>query len=174
MPKDLALHSLLVDLRAGIIPEDELYTVIHRFGNEGLIEAKPDVERFLNHPNPEIRYIALNVLTFHWMCREHRSTCETFALNDPDSDNRRMGAAGLGALLEGTRDPKALQMLIRIFRDEKEEWDVRDAAYRSILYVLGRPASEQPPATKQLDYERDVNWERIREAEEIVKGAGTQ
>ena len=162
------LRALLVDLKAGLISEDKLYSVIHKFGHEGFLEAKPTIESFLGHSNPGLRYIALNVLTFHWMCREHRRTCEAFALNDPESDNRRMGVAGLGALLEGTRDPKALHLLLRIFRNKGEEWDVRDAAYSSILYILGRPPSEQPSAARKLDYSKDVNWDWIREAEGIA------
>jgi len=79
-----------------------------------------------------------------------------------------MGVAGLGALLEGTSDKRALELLLKIFENAAEEWDVRDAAYSSILYVLGRPASEQPLASKKLDQTKDVNWDLIRNAEEIA------
>lgn len=159
---------LLADLRAGRVPAKELYNVLHSFGDQGLLEAKPDVETFLTHPAPELRYIALNVLTFHWMCSEHRETCKRFILHDEDSDNRRMGVAGLGALMEGTRDPETLRLLLKVFRNEAEEWDVRDAAYSSVLYVLGRPVSEQPSAARRLDYKKDVDWEVIEEAEVVV------
>src|SRR3990172_8306183 len=100
------------------------------------------------------------------MCAEHRRTCEAFALTDEEGENRRMGVAGLGALLQGSRDPEALALLLQIFRNEGEEWHVRDTAYRSILDVLGRPLAERPPATRPLDYARDVDWDRIREAED--------
>ena len=168
MSKKLDPKKLLTDLRAGRIPKKDLYSVIHTLGHEDYLEAKADVEQFLTHPNSELRYIALNVLTFHWMCDEHRTTCEQFLLHDRDSDNRRMGVAGLGALMERTKDPKTLSLLLRVFRNKKEEWDVRDVAYQSILYVLGRPASEQPSSARLLDYAKDVNWDRIREAETIV------
>lgn len=171
MENETDLFSLLADLRAGAVEHTNLYDVIHKFGNEGFVEAKPEVERFLTDSDPELRYIALNVLTFHWACSDHRCTCERFALNDCDSDNRRIGVGGLGSLLKGTRDPKALALLLSIFRNEEEEWHVRDGAYASILYVHGRPLSEQPPASRMLDYTKDVNWGRIREAEEIVSRA---
>ena len=161
-------HRLLANLRTGRIPRRNLYTVLHTLGHEGFLEAKADVEKFLTHPDPELRYIALNVLTFHWMCEEHRITCERFARQEADSDNRRMGVAGLGALMEGTKNSRTLRLLLRVFRNKKEEWDVRDAAYRSILYVLGRPASEQPSAARELDYTKDVNWKRIQEAQRIA------
>ena len=165
------LRSLLARFRAGRIPEEAVYALIHDFGEAACMEAKPDVEALLTHPDPELRYIALNVLTLHWMCSEHRRTCEEFALEDADSENRGMGVAGLGALLRGTRDPEALALLLRIFRNEGEEWLVRDSAYCSILYVLGRPASEQPPATRRLDHTRDVDWDRIREAEDLLRSS---
>lgn len=171
MKKESELYSLLADLEAGVIENTGLYTVIHKFGNEGFIEAKPVVEKFLTNLDPDLRYIALNVLTFHWACSDHRCTCENFAINDCDGDNRRMGVAGLGSLLKGTRDPQALALLLRIFRNDKEECQVRDSAYHAILYILGRPLSEQPPASRMLDYTKDVNWDRIRDAEEIASRA---
>jgi len=171
MDKLAQLRSQLASLRAGETPEVEIYTVIHGFGNERFTEAKPYIEQQLGHPDPQIRYIALNVLAIHWMCTEHRQTCEHFALTDLDSDNRRLGISGLGALLEGTRDPKVLQLLLHVFNDEQEEPHVRDRAYSSILYVLGKPAKAQPSATRRLNYAEDVNWEWIGEASDIAKTA---
>lgn len=43
----------------------------------------------------------------------------------------------------------------------------RDAAYASILEVLGAPRGEWPTGEK-LDWPTDINWRRIREAETIV------
>lgn len=151
---------------------ENLYQAIHTLGNEGYVEARPLVERFLSHPESEIRRIALNVLTLHWMCKDHRKTCEEFIARDPDDEwdeSRRMGVAGLSALLDGTKDPDGLSLLLRLFEDPSQPWDVRDTAYRGILYLLGKPKTAQPTAARRLDYEKDVNWEWIREAKEIVQ-----
>ena len=128
------------------------------------------MEAFLCHPDPQLRYIALNVLTIHWGCAEHRKTCELFAQNDPDPDNRRMGVAGIGALLDGTRDALALAFLLGVFRNAREEDTVREAAYSSVLYVLGAPVSEQPPLTRRLDFANAVDLGRLGEAERIATG----
>jgi hypothetical protein len=168
MDKTPELQLLRTRLRNGTILEEEIYHVVHRLGEAGFIEAKPEIEALLMHEDPQIRFIALNVLTLHWMCSEHRNTCEAFILYDADIDNRRLGISGLGALLEGTKDAKALELLLNIFHND-EEWILRDRAYSSILYILGKPETVQPPATRRLDYEKDVNWKWIKEAEEIVR-----
>jgi hypothetical protein len=82
-----------------------------------------------------------------------------------------MGVAGLGAFMEGTRDERTLGLLLTVFGNASEEWDVRDAAYRSLLYVLGRPASEQPSAARKLEYSKDINWEWVQKAEEIASSS---
>jgi len=168
MSKQSELRALLARVRSGLLGYDELYHAIHTFGEEGFDEARVDVEGFLSHPRPELRNIALSVLVLHWGSQDHRGTAERFALSDPDGDNRRMGVACLGSLSRGTRDPQVLRVLLKIFRDEKEEWHVRDESYCAILDVLGAPKSEQPPLGRELDYDKDVNLRRMAEAEAIV------
>lgn len=161
----------LADLESGRTPPDGLYAAIHALGDgPSSGRAKSIVEPFLRHSDAQLRYIALNVLTIHWGCTEHRSTCESFARSDPDADNRRMGISGLGTLLEGSRDREALAFLLPIFRDDAEELHIRDAAYSAILYILGAPVADQPRLTRLIDMTSDVNWNRIAEAERISHG----
>lgn len=162
---------ILRDLNAGRVPYDEIYAAIHALGHHGAInESKRTVEAFLRHDDPQLRNIALNVLTIHWHCLEHRGTCERFAKNDPDPDNRRMGISGIGALLEGTRDRAVLKLLLEFFHNDAEENHIRHAAYCSILYVLGAPIKEQPLRVRNFDLEKDINWERIAEAQKLAIG----
>ena len=163
-PKE-ALDALV----AGQIAPQNLYAAIHSLGHGPAGDAKPYVERFLHHADPQLRYIALNVLTIHWKCHEHRRTCERFAQEDPDSDNRRIGVSGLAALLESTRDASALRFLLDIFQNDAEEHHIRDAAYSSILYVLGAPVKDQPRLTRLIDFDRDVKWEWIAKAEGLAE-----
>jgi hypothetical protein len=164
----LHLRYQLAKLRSGSIPEDAIYSVLHQFGESSFFEAKRDIEKYLRHDDPQLRYIALNVLTLHWKCSTHRETCVQFVLNDDDSENRRLGTSGLAALLEGTRDAEALRVLLQVFHNESEEWHVRDSAYSAILYILGRPVNEQPVASRKLDYSRDVRWELVQLATKIA------
>lgn len=162
------LKKDLQRLRTGGVPANKIYGVIHAFGEAGFKEAKDVVESYLKSDDPQLRNISLNVLTLHWKCLEHRVTCENTILHDEDSENRRLAVMGLAALLQGTKNPDALKILLTVFRDEGEKWHVRDAAYSAILYLLGTPAKEQPPATRKLDHSRDVNWDHVNHAMDIV------
>jgi len=159
---------LVHDLKTGSAKDP--YKAIHTLGHEGYLDAKPVIETFLHHSDPSLRYIALNVLTIHWNCKDHAKTCEAFIHGDSDLDCRRIGVAGLGALFEGTRDSRILGVLLKLFKDEKEDGSIRDSAYSQILYVLGKPATDQPTAARRLDYKSDVNWTWIREAQDLVGG----
>ena len=157
--------------RAGTATEEELYALVHRIGHEEHLqaEAQPIVESLLLAPANQIRYIALQVLTITWACAEHRKTCEAFLVRETDADNRRTAVYGLARLLNGTRDAAALTLLLKIFRDEYERRTTRDSAYSAILSILGRPPSEWPSAARFLDHTKDINWERIEEAEKIAR-----
>lgn len=172
MPNTKKLRLNLENLRLNLIPEDELYLVIGEFGRQGFLEAKTEIERCLGHRNCVVRYAALTVLVLDWRRAEHRKTCENFLLYDDDGDNRRLGAAGLGSLLEGSKEAKALQLLLRYFCDEDQRPDIRKTAYSEILSILGTPVSQLPSAVRDFDFSKDVNWARIQEAEEIVKKQG--
>lgn len=89
-------------------------------------------------------------------------------MRETDADNRRVAVYGLSRLLNDTRDVWALRMLLKTFRDENESRTVRDSAYSAILSVLGRPLSEWPSAARFLDHGKDIDWQRIEEAEAIV------
>jgi hypothetical protein len=165
------LRLAVAAFRGGTCSEDTLYALVHRVGHEDGVKAsaQPIVESLLNAPAPPIRDIALQVLTIMWQCQEHRPTCERILEQDVDDDVRRAAVFGLISLLEGTRDPLALRILLRTFCDEDQDAVLRDSAYTAVLAVLGRPLSEWPPGTRLLDHVRDVNWELVREAEAIAR-----
>ena len=41
------LRTHLANLRARLVPEKQIYALIHKFGHERFLEAKPDVEELL-------------------------------------------------------------------------------------------------------------------------------
>jgi hypothetical protein len=160
------LRGLHEQLQSGRY-EGDRYELLHRFGNAAFVEARPTVESFLVNPDPELRYIALNVLVLHWGLTEHVDTCVTLAARDPDADVRRLATSCVGTLSRNTRSPDVLRLLLGLFADEGQRWDLRDASYSAILQVLGVPPAELPGAAK-LHWPTDINWSRIREAQAIV------
>jgi len=90
------------------------------------------VAEYLTNPDPELRFIALSVLTLHWRRPEYRIAAERM-LSDPDADVRRMAADTLGVLAQNTRDPRVLSLLLSRIDDSAEEWHVRDTACSPFL-----------------------------------------
>src|SRR6187397_2765981 len=68
------LRESYVALLAGKYAGD-LYELVHRFGEDYFVEARPYVESLLAQSDKSLRYIALNVLTLHWGLRDHADTC---------------------------------------------------------------------------------------------------
>jgi hypothetical protein len=144
--------------------------LLQAFGDSEFLEAKPTVESYLAHEKPLLRYIALTVLTLDWGCQEHRATCERLVTEDPDATVRSMALAGLGSLSAATQDPRVLQLLLDIIQRKSGDAGLRDTAYAELLSVMGRPPREwYRPPSRPLDWDKDVDWNRIREAEEIVR-----
>jgi len=78
--------ATLEDFRVGKIDESEWVSMINRFGRAYLIEARPDVERFLTSEKPLLRYTALHILTLYFKLQDHWKTAIDFLLYDPKVD----------------------------------------------------------------------------------------
>ena len=160
------LRTLHESLRAGRF-EGNVYGLLHRFGNAGFVEAQPTVELFLSSADPQLRYIALNVLVLHWNMPTYQHECLRMLDSDPDEDVRRLAARCVGTLFSDTRSADALSALLKVIVNDGIDADIRAAAYTSLLEVLGAPPSEW--RTKpSLQWPNDVRRERVREAQAIV------
>lgn len=160
------LQRLHEELRSGQFRGNQ-YSLLHRFGNEAFLEARPTVEAFLENASPELRYIALNVLVLHWGLMDHRPTSLRMATEDPDEDVRRLAAACVGSLFRGSRSPDALRVLLGIIAEKHENAFIHDSAYSAILEILGVPVEKLPSADK-LNWPADIDWSKLREAQAIV------
>jgi hypothetical protein len=146
----------------------ELFSDLHSLGEAGRIESRAVVESYLRDSDPELRSIALGVLTFHWHLPEHWKTCVRMIEEDKDEEVCRTAVAGLGSLQTGTRDPETLAVLLRVFTNEKEAESIRMMSYSSILRVLGHHLVDG--ITLRPVEPSDIRDERVAEVEEIVKG----
>ncbi len=157
-------------LREGRVPHDELYFVLHEFGNADFRETEADVGRFLTHDDADLRYIAVNVLTLHWDMSKYRNELERILVNDKDPDVRRIAAVGLGHVLQGSRDSQATRLLIEKLRQVSEDVEVRQAAFDALL-VIWLPATRRE---KFLDHRLRQTVKEAREqadhVDEILQG----
>jgi len=156
------LFHRLEALRQGTKATDEIYQTIHLFGRMNFQEARPEVERFLTNESPELRLIALLVLTQHWHLAEHWQTARHFLEQDPDRECRMTGAAALKALKRNTQDRRTLAVLARVVRNERENHLVRQAAYAAMRGILQYDPREQLRlAAHNIDLEREVDWKMV-------------
>lgn len=114
---------------------DDLYRLIHDLGEAGFTDAEPDIVPFLEHEDPELRYIAVSVLTLHWDMARYRNEIERILVSDSEVHVRRMAVAGLGFVFRETRDPRATSLLLQKLRDAAEDGSVRRVAYEALLDV---------------------------------------
>lgn len=144
---DYLAHVELGRLRDGSVPREHLYGVIHDLGEAAHFdtgyagcdslrrEAEPVIVDFLANDDPQIRYIAISVLTVHWDLRQHAGVLKRMGLSDPAEEVRQIAVSGLGWLLRATQDKSAIQFLIGILRDSSQpEW-IRETAYEGLLEV---------------------------------------
>lgn len=166
------LHEQLGALRAGRVPQEALYGLIHDFGQAGFTAAEPDVRRYLRHDDPDLRYIALNALTFHWDMQKYRTDCERLLFEDPDPKVRAMAAAGLGYILRESRDARATSILLEKLRQQGEEFTARLSAYDALLDLWLTQSQKVSYTNKELDEaEESIRNDRkfIELSEEVDK-----
>jgi hypothetical protein len=178
MSADDLRHSLAL-LREGRILHQQIYGLLHDLGEAGLVEAAEDVARFVRNPDPNLRYIALNVLTFHWNMPMYRRECEQLLFEDPDEQVRGMAAAGLGFVLRESKDCTAASMLLQKLRDKNETGLVRHSAYDAVVDMWLSPHdSRRGPSKARALYEEssDETERAIALSEELdrAKAAGDE
>lgn len=162
--RNLSLPARLSLLRGGHLTPNEIADVAADFGTENFIEARPDVERLLDHPDPIVRYNAMATLAYEWATTDRTDKLIEILLHDSDNDCRRQAAGALGSLFCGGRDLKIAKVLAGVVTDPAEEDGVRHFAYAGLLDVLGVEMHYQPdPVSMSLD---DVDWNLVEKCKQ--------
>lgn len=144
---DYLARLKLKALQEGGIPPGKLYGAIHDLGEAAhsatgyrgceklRAEAEPIVAGFLAHDEPQMRYIAISVLSSHWDLSRYATLFQQMSLNDPDEYVRQIALSAVGFLLRGTRDHEATRLLTSIFRDAGQPAWIREEAYEGLVEV---------------------------------------
>jgi hypothetical protein len=127
------LRNLHKDLKKGIFSDD----AIIQLGNYHFLEAKKEIERCLESKDAVLRRHALMQLVLEMGLGSYRKICVRFLLKDSDEDVRGMAAACLGSMLRGSKDKKAIRLLLRVLNNKKEEALVRISAHDALYDILG-------------------------------------
>jgi len=135
-------------LRKGTLSVAEIADFVADAGNQNYIEARPDVERLLDHESPTVRYEAMGTIAYEWgICSRVERIIEIL-LTDENEDCRRQAAGALGSLFRGKRERRVLDPLVRMVKNAREARDVRAFAYTGALDVIGVPRNMQPSALR--------------------------
>jgi hypothetical protein len=157
------LLQKLQDLQHGNMSLNEMYHVIREFGRENFLEARQDVERFLTHPDPKLRGLALEVLAVHWGLTDSWYMARAFLEQDPDEECRMRGALALEVLKRNIQDRDTLLVLARVVCYPKEASSVRQAAYAAMLGIIHFDPQEQLSlAEKGLDLDQEIDWNMVK------------
>src|SRR5579883_2004082 len=129
------LVQQLEDYRAGKLNPSYYRSMIMDWGKTGMLEARPDIEPFLHHPDPFIRSNALHALAIYFRLQDYWPTAVHFMLYDPHFIARREGALALGWLKNNTQDRRTLSILASVVSDPYDNEDTRDYAYDAMQRV---------------------------------------
>jgi hypothetical protein len=159
-----APEQLLQVLRQGKLKGREIYRAVQVFGEKRYQAARPEVEALLNNDDPELRFVALKVLTRYWHLAEHWETARQVLLNDPEVECRFRAASDLGGLERNTQDRRTLVVLADVVCNEAENPIVRESAYAAMLEVIAYNPKEQfRLATNRGDFTKEVDWDLVRQ-----------
>src|SRR5439155_18152753 len=119
-------------------------------------------ERQLRNPTPDIRNVALEVLSFHWKQKGNFvATCETIAFDDPIPRIRAIALLCLARCYEATDDVRIGRLLASVVREESPYPDIRRAAYHGLFILrdlqLTWPGLAARPPT-ELRIPEDIDW----------------
>jgi hypothetical protein len=152
------------------------YTAIHALGHAGDSRYAAAVEGYLNwRQEPIVARMALQVLCSYWGLHDrYKGTIEYF-LEGVDWDLEDGGyvqlaaAAAAGEYLQDHADDNLLRHLIALYRDDRAEPTLRDAAYASLVLATGGGWREVQSPTRAAVIDPDV----LRKAESMLEGPGT-
>jgi hypothetical protein len=175
---DVADHlarSMLQRLREGTILDAHLYGALHDLGEAAhsttgyrgceilRAEAEPVVAGFLAHPEPNLRYIAISVLSFHWDMTRYARVFQQISQNDLDDDVRGIALGAMSWLLRGTRDHEAARLLLSILRGSTQEALDRKWAYEELVLVWQGWDASRVLSVKKTEREKPIR-EAAKEA----------
>lgn len=80
-----------------------------------MVQNRVVAERYLEHPDPKYRCVAIGILTNHWKPDESfAATCERLAVGDDDVDVRSAAITSLGVYYERTGNRRIGTILARL------------------------------------------------------------
>lgn len=143
-------------------PERDPYTLIHILGRSGAVLYEDLVARYLNaESDPMLARIALQALCSHWdLASKYRSEVFRFARGEPwddEQDVQLIALSAAGEMLRAGPDRELLRLLMDVFEVPNTPQSVRESVYCALARAFGLEWTELPPASRNMDFEKDVD-----------------
>lgn len=104
-----------------------------------MLKSRQEAERFLEHPDAQVRMVALEVLEHRWQPDANLTrSCERMAFEDADSHVRNIALGVFASCFQYTDDPRVGHILATIVHDERQPMEFRSAAYHGLFTLRGK------------------------------------
>lgn len=131
-----------------------------------MLSERAGVESFLQHWDPKLRVVALEVLADHWGPDERAANyCLDVLGSDADPEvvcaSLNLLADFYRASEQASEQAAVTQVVANIVLDESRDVSVREAAYKALHAIQGTPVLAMPKAWC-FAFPFDVDWEFVR------------
>jgi len=153
-------NEALSELRRYLRSADP-YTAITVTADCAATDLSDDLLACLESSDQMVRWNAAAALFTRFRSTEYVEACKGMAVGDQSSMVRAVALCGIGEVLPYIKSRgesgQLAALLLETFLQEKELPEVRAAAYEGMLAAQQVPPLERPPASRQLDMDRDVD-----------------
>lgn len=146
--------------------EDDLYDAIVDAGKGELKELEPEVRRFLNHVEEDLREAAIATLGMRWALPNFLEECEAIWRNDSNDNVRSTALHSWASYYFASKDKNIVKILYNVVKKQGEDAFVRLSALTGIIHVMG--LSEDEFNIKELersqnyqDFENMLPWSKL-------------
>lgn len=160
----------------GAAPPYDQYTMLHAIGRAGATKYEPLVAQFLReHRDPGISGLALRILCNWWGLTDRYFEDLVSFLNgqnwDVSDEAQLMAISIAGEYLRNTSNLTILETLFHIFSDISKRNVIRGSAYFALCRAEGRDWDEIPPASRSVDFLRDIDAKVIASVQAKLFGS---
>jgi hypothetical protein len=131
-----------------------------------MLRNPDDTATCLQSQSPQVRAVALQVLTCYWNYRseEFATVCERLAFHDPSPEVKEHAVWSLGMCYSRTDDKRVSKLLASVVRNEQEAEAIRACAYQALLLVRIVRDPQLQACLREVRFLRfpdDVNWSLV-------------
>ncbi len=157
-----------IGLLRQMILSDNPFSAISLATDCALFSLAPEIAKCVNHETEIVRWMATSALLNRFRLVDHVDIGIYQAQYDPSTVVQGTAFTGIGEVLPDVKDKNKSRLIAELLLKEFEDDHAcnRRDAYFGILSAMDILLTDQPSASKNLDYSRDINWQIIESFKE--------